>query len=131
VIRSIAAVLAGYVAMFAGVTLATILAAWIMLGGFEPVLPTPAYLAVNLAYSLFFAALGGYVTARIASISPMGHVWVLTAIVAVLAVLVLLVSSGPGQDRQPAWYPYAILVVGIVGIPLGGKLRAARELSKR
>jgi len=125
--RSVAAVLAGYVAMAGGVMLATIVAAWAILGGVdEYVTPTPAYLAVNLAYSLFFAGLGGYVTARIAASSPMAHVWVLTAIVALLAVAMLLVSGHENQGQQPAWYSWALLAVGILGIPLGGKLRAAR-----
>ena len=44
-----------------------------------------------------------------------------------LAVVMLLASGGQAQGQQPAWYPYALLVVPVVGIPLGGKLRGAYE----
>jgi hypothetical protein len=74
-VRSILSVLAGYAAMAVLVVLATRLAVKLMLHGTDmqsamKIKPTTSYLAVNLAYSVLFAVLGGFITATIAGRAP-------------------------------------------------------------
>jgi hypothetical protein len=128
-IRSIGAVLAGYAAMAVVVVLATKLAVKLMSlqappGGMPA--PTGGYLVVNLLYSFAAALLGGWITARLAASSPLGH----AAALAGFALLMAVVSSlaGPQAQGQPAWYPWVIGLLGAAGVLAGGWLRAAGQL---
>ena len=124
--RSILAVLAGYAVMAILVGVSTAVAARVLLGakdlkGAMKLSPTPAYLAVNLAYSGAFAALGGFTAAFVAARAPMGHAVALGALLLVLAVLLRRQNSGSGQ---PGPYGWALVVLLPACAVLGGYLRA-------
>jgi hypothetical protein len=131
-LRSIAAVAAGFALLAIGVMIATNVAVGLMLPTPEAG-PTPAYLAVNLAYSAAFAVAGGYVTAKAAPYAPRVHVLALAGLLLLLglAALVGTAASGATQPQQPAWYPYVVLVLGPAGAILGGYLRAAAVARRR
>lgn len=78
--------------------------------------------AANLTIGAFGAVLAGWLTARIAGFAPYGHA---TALAAVVAVLSIVSASNDTAVPQPAWYPAAAGIVVVVGVLLGGKLRAA------
>jgi TM2 domain-containing membrane protein YozV len=126
-LRSIAAVVGGLGFMAATVTVGTLLASGLF-GAPQQVAGKPAagiltaYLLVNLAICGLGAVLGGWLAARIASFAPYGHAAVMAAIVAALSVTT---ATGTPDAGQPDWYPPLLGLVAVLGILLGGKLRAA------
>jgi hypothetical protein len=129
-LRSVAAVAAGYGVMSLTVIGGIIIAASLFVpgglqavaGGARPTALPAAYLALNLATGALGAVLGGWLAARIAAFAPFGHAAVLAAMVATLTgVTAASVPAGP----QPGWYPIAIGVIGVGGVLAGGTLRAA------
>lgn len=130
ILRSVAAILAGYGFMALTVMVGIIIATALFVPGGVPAamsgappasLPV-AYLAANLGISLLGAVLGGWITARIAVFAPFGHAAALAAIVATLTIL--SAAMGPAGS-QPVWYPIVIGILGVVGVLAGGMLRAA------
>lgn len=94
-IRSILAVIAGYLTMAAVVVVLTMLC--VVIFHLQSGHPTPVYLALNMAYSVAAAALGGWVTALIAKRSPIAHGVALAVLILVLSALQLL-HPAPGQS---------------------------------
>jgi MFS family permease len=127
IMKSVAAIAAGLGFMAATVTVGTLLAS-ALLGGGEPADGKPSatalvvYLLLNLVICGIGAILGGWLAARIATFAPYGHAAVMAAIVAVLSITTATGASAPGH---PEWYPSALGLVAILGVLLGGKLRAA------
>jgi hypothetical protein len=135
ILRSVAAIVAGYGFMAVTVTVGIIIATALFApAGMPPAengtaasrLPV-AYLAANLVISLLGAVLGGWLTARIAAFAPFGHAAALAAIVATLTILT--VATAPA-GTQPAWYPIVIGSLGVVGVLGGGMLRAAASATR-
>lgn len=124
-LRTLLAVFAGYAVMAVLVVIATGVAAKRLLHAadlrsVEKLSPTPAYLAVNLAYSLLFAIVAGWVTAALDPKSPVTAIRWLAA----FTVLMAVVSWMQGREsRRPNWYAPVLLLLGIVGVLLGGYLR--------
>lgn len=119
-VRSIVGVIAGFVVMALLTMLATAVAAKAMLaGGGNPPLPTRPYLAVNLAYSAAFAALGGYLSAVIAARAPVGHALVLAGLLLITGIY----SFALNQPGQPRWYAATLIGLGPLSALLGGYLR--------
>jgi hypothetical protein len=127
IMRSVAAVAVGLGFMAATVTVGTLVAS-VLIGGGEladgrPVAtPKATYLALNLAICGIGAILGGWLAARIASFAPYGHAAVMAAIVAVLSITT---ATGAPASAHPGWYPSVLSLVAVLGVLLGGKLRAA------
>jgi hypothetical protein len=124
ILRSVAAIGVGLGFMAATAAAGTLLATAIS-GGPRPdgaaANTSMTYLVLNLITCGFGSVLGGWLAARIAVFAPYGHAAVMAAIIAVLSATVS-VAPTPGE---PGWYPSAIVLTAVVGILLGGKLRAA------
>ena len=128
-LRSVAAVIAGYLSMAAlvmvGIVAAT--AALVpgglatMRGGATAGALSTGYLAANLVVSLLGAILGGWVAARIGQRAPFAHALVLAALAGCFALVTALRGAQPGQ---PAWYPWTLAAIAVTGILIGGWLRA-------
>ncbi|MGH7566593.1 MAG: hypothetical protein ACREK2_07165 [Gemmatimonadota bacterium] len=124
--RSVLAVLAGFAAMAIVVIVATVLFARLLYPDAEPgapPTPTGAWLAINLAYSLAAAVLGGWLAAYLAPRAPFGHAVALAVVAAAMAIPGILSGGSPGQ---PAWYPAVLAALAIGGILLGGRLSPRR-----
>ena len=126
ILRSVAAIAGGLGFMAATVTVGALLAS-AALGDPRPgAKPSDAVLTTYLVLSLLICAvgavLGGWLAARIASFAPYGHASVMAAIVAVVSATPATGAPPPGY---PGWYPSVLALVAVVGILLGGKLRAA------
>jgi hypothetical protein len=124
--RSALAVLAGFGAMVGVVIVATVLAAGMLAEPSRagPATATPAWLSVNVAYSLAAAILGGWLTARLAPRAPFAHATALGAVAVAMAIPSLLRGASMGQ---PAWYPGVMTAVAVAGILAGGALHRRRE----
>jgi len=129
-LRSIAAVVAGFGFMASTVMVGSIIASALFVpagmmataGGGAPAPMPVLYVAANLVVSLLGAVMGGWLAARIGAFAPLSHALALAIVTAVLAAVSALHPAG---GAQPAWYPPVVGIIGIAGILLGGKLRAA------
>jgi hypothetical protein len=126
ILRSVAAIAVGLGFMAATVRTGTLVASGLIGGGPEAGNPSPmataTYLYVNLAICGIGAILGGWLAARVASFAPYGHAAVMAAVVAVLSITTV---TGAPAPSYPGWYPSALGFVAVLGVLLGGKLRAA------
>ncbi len=116
-LKSIRAVLAGYALVAALVIVATLVASKVLPE------PTTTYLVLNLSYSLVFAVIGGYVTARIAPHSPLIHAGALAAIFLFVSFAASLLSAAAETAAfiaQPSWYPFVVALLGAGGVVVGG-----------
>ena len=124
-VRSVGAVLAGFAVMAGVVIVTTVLATKLLVGQSPPGhRPPTRHLVVNLLCGLLAAMLGGFVCAWIAVSDLLAHVTAL----AVFVVLLAVVSARSGQSGTPgmaSWYPYGIAGIGVVGVLLGGAIRAS------
>jgi hypothetical protein len=121
ILRSVAAVASGLGFMAATVRVGILLAS-ALVGTPQPAdAALTAYLFLNLAVCGAGAILGGWLAARVASFAPYGHAAVMAAIVAVLSLSTATAAPAAGS---PGWYPGALGLVAVVGVLLGGKLRA-------
>jgi hypothetical protein len=125
ILRSVAAIAVGLGFMAATVRTGTLVASG-LIGGPEAGNPSPmataTYLYVNLAICGIGAILGGWLAARVAAFAPYGHSAVMAAVVAVLSITTM---TGAPAPSYPGWYPSALGFVAVLGVLLGGKLRAA------
>jgi SAM-dependent methyltransferase len=115
IVRSIIAVLAGYLVLALLVVAAGAAAGAALLGSVTA-RPSGAYLSVNLAAGLVAAGLGGWLTSRLAP----GKVWYHLAALAALLVILTPPSGAPG------WYRGSLVGVGIAGVLLGGLVQTGR-----
>jgi hypothetical protein len=124
--RSVLAVVVGLAAMAITVIVATVLSVRLLYPEAEPghhPAPTAAWLAVNFAYSLAAAVLGGWLAAYLAPRAPFPHAVALAVVAIAMALPGILGGGSPGQ---PDWYPPVMAAVAVVGILLGGKLARRR-----
>lgn len=127
IMRSLAAIIVGLGFMAATTTVWMIVAnATFMPGGPEVArassIRMAAYLYANLIVCGVGAVIGGWLAARIAPSAPYGHAAALAAIVAIVSIPS---ATGAPAPAHPGWYPAAIGLIGVLGVLLGGKLRAA------
>jgi len=121
-LRSLGAIVAGFVAMVVVVMVATavgtMLPGMLVDGG-----PTTLWLVVNLSYSMAAAAVGGWIAAHLA---PRRRWWHGAALAAFIAIAWLL-GDGQPMPGQPTWYPQVITLIGVVGILAGACWRDQRD----
>ena len=125
--RSVLAVIVGFAAMAIAVIAATVVAMRLLYPEAEPGLlpaPTTAWLAVNFAYSLGAAMLGGWLTAYLAPRAPFAHAVALAVVAVAMALPGIFGGGSPGQ---PDWYPPLMAALAAGGILLGGKLARRRS----
>jgi hypothetical protein len=84
--------------------------------------PGRAYLALNFFVCGMGGLVGGWLTARVAPSSPYAHAAALAALVALISIPA---ATGAPSASYPGWYPGAIGLIAVLGVLLGGKLRAA------
>lgn len=126
-LRSVLAVLGGFITMAILVMISTAVAAQKLIPGGLRAMATPgtpvprAYLTANLAASALAAFLGGFVTARIAATMPLRHGLYLAAFMCAMGMLSARMEAG----RQPRWYQVIMCTVmpaiAVLGAWLGGQ----------
>jgi len=119
VLRSIGAVAAGLVAIFAITTVTDIVMH--AAGIFPPVGAPPmsgALFLLAFAYRLVFDVAGCWLTARLAPARPMRHALVLGAIGFVLSIA----GAAAMWNAGPAWYPLALAASALPCAWLGARL---------
>ncbi|KAA3645525.1 MAG: hypothetical protein DWQ07_13745 [Chloroflexi bacterium] len=128
-LRSILAVIVGFVV----ITILNIIAVPLFgavlpqsVAGPDGSLPATGWIIFNLAYGLIFAAVGGYIAARLAQRTELTHAAALAAVILLLGAFYAFSggSAGPDLLPPPTWYLVVLPAVGVAGVMLGGWLRA-------
>jgi hypothetical protein len=126
--RSIAAVVVGYLVMavlIAGTTLLHLKLLGIGLAELQaphPNLPD-SFAVVNIIYSTFFAAVGGWICAAIAKRARLKHGVILAVLVFVLSLISVYIDRG----KQPVWYQACLVLFGAPATAAGAWVRAKRD----
>jgi len=126
-LRSIGAVILGYLAMAIPIFATT---TWHMILVLGKMPEPPAHMdlpvsfgVVNLVYSTLFAAFGGFVCAAIASQNRLKHGLVLAGLVFVLSLVSVYIDRG----QQPVWYQASLVLLGAPATAIGAWIRAKKE----
>jgi hypothetical protein len=127
--RSIAAVLAGLVAIFV-VSTATDIALH-AIGVFPPwgQPMSDGLFLLATAYRIVYGVAGSYLTARLAPDRPMRHALILGFIGLALATIGTVATWGRGPEFGPKWYAIAVIAMALPCAWVGGKLGEMRVLS--
>lgn len=113
-LRSIGAILAGYIFMGLAVELI------FLLSGRNPHAPASArFIIVTTLYGTFCAAIGGYVTSRLAGRFPLMHAAVLACLVSFIALISLFAELGVGS----IWSQLVALLFMAPAVMIGAMLR--------
>ena len=126
ILRSVAAVILGFVAL----TLGSVLTGRLLLSLFAVewgTAPDIAFIFTSLGVRLVITILAGFLTALAAPRAPRLHAGVLAAILVFFSLTSLAGLTVSGDPYGPAWYPIAMVVIGPVGVLIGGSLRARRR----
>lgn len=124
ILRSIAAVLAGLIAVFV-LSLGTdvlLHATGIYPPWFKP-MSAPLWLLAT-AYRIVYGILGGYIVARLAPNRPVPHAIVLGVVGLALSIAGAAASWNAGPEFGPRWYPLALVFTAIPCAWAGAKIRA-------
>jgi MFS family permease len=122
-LRSVLAVIAGYVSLSLLVMTSFALIMVIMPQAFPKpgAAPADSLLILILTLGFAFAVIGGYLTAILADRSHFKHVLFLAAVVLGFGIVKIAVEYG----IFPMWYLLTQLASGIGGVLAGGKMRLA------
>lgn len=129
-LRSVGAVLAGFVAVFV-LSLGTDQVLHV-LGVYPPwnqPMYDPGLNFLALSYRIVYTVLGGYITARLAPYNPIRHVLILGIIGLVLATVGAIVAITKA-DLGPSWYPIALALTALPSTWLGGVLYRGRHAER-
>jgi len=123
--RSIGAVLAGFVTIFAVTTATDVLlhATGVFPPWGQPMSDRLFLLAT--AYRIVYGVAGSYLTARLAPDRPMRHALWLGFVGIVFSIAGTLATWGRGPEFGPKWYPLALVAIAIPCAWAGGRLREA------
>ena len=127
-LRSILSVLAGFAAIAALIMPATIISARLMLGtrsreDMMKMKPTPAFTAVNLAFSVVFGVLGGFLTAWIAGHAPLKHALALAGLMFVMGIFSFL-QNLKMKTSEGRGYGATLIILGPACALFGGWLQS-------
>ena len=129
-IRSIFAVIGGFVVVMAVVYAGTLVATELLHpGGLAvavnqpPEAAPPTYYAFLIVISMMGAVLGGWVTSRMAPDREMMHVFGFAALVS-LVTLSSVLGYGESAHLQPVWYKWLFPLAVVGGALFGGRMRA-------
>jgi sugar phosphate permease len=122
-LRSVFAIVGGYITFAISVALTTAVVAHFFPAFFADGAPTSQFIAINLGYSGIAAVFAGFISGLAAGREPLKHAVMLAALCTLYFLLFLGAPTPPGEPVFPAWYKIGLLVVVPPGICLGGFLR--------
>ena len=122
-LRSLFAIIGGYIAMAVGIGATTFLVGKNFSGITLNGQPTEQYIAINLAYSAAFGVFGGYMAALIAGREPLKHAIILATVCYLFFLMSMAAPTPPDMPPLPFWYRVGLLVILGPSVTLGGFLR--------
>jgi hypothetical protein len=127
VIKSIVAVLAGFLAIVVLTSIFDVVLAATGIFPFNPQEYTTGLLLIALVYRTAFAAQGGPVVVKLAPSEPAKHVIVLAAIGTLIGLAGVV--TGWNLPGYPHWYSITLTVLTFPAIWYGGKLAMDKKKS--
>ncbi|MDB5047371.1 MAG: hypothetical protein JWO30_442 [Fibrobacteres bacterium] len=127
VMRSIGAVLAGFVAVFV-LSMGTdmVLHAAGVYPAWGLAMSQQLFLLAT-AYRIVYGLVGGYITARLAPSGPMRHAIILGLIGTVVGLVATAATWNKGPEFGPKWYALAIAAIALPCSWAGGRMAARRK----
>ena len=122
-LRSLFAIIGGYIAMSVGIGITTFLVARFFPGIAVSGQPTANYILINLTYSSLFAIFGGFMAALIAGREPLKHAIILAAVCYLFFLMAMGAPAPPDMPPWPFWYKVGLLIILGPSVTLGGFLR--------
>src|SRR5687767_1179797 len=125
-LRSLTAIVGGYIAyaFLMGFTVLVLQTVLPTAFGAADGSPREAWaMGLEIAYSVIFAMLAGYVTALTARRAEIGHAAILAAIIMLISVI-SLVAVPPGESQ---WYQAVLVILSAGAVVVGGMLRARQS----
>jgi hypothetical protein len=122
-VRSLAAIVGGYIAYLFLMGFTVLVLQTLLPNAFGPAAGSPREgwaMGIEIAYSVLFAIVGGYVTGLIARRAEIGHAAILAAIVLLISVVSLVAAP----DSHPLWYSATLALLSAAAVVVGGMLRA-------
>ncbi len=121
-LKSVLAIVAGWVLTVALVILSTMILSMVFYGGLNPSITegeivSSSFLIANILTGFMAAMAGGYLTANLAPRSGLIHTVILATINLVVAIPMIITGA---QPSQPEWYPMVMAFIGVVGTLDGG-----------
>ena len=126
-VRSILAVIAGYLVMVAGVVVLHNSIGLLLPGNYSELgkAPSLAFMILTIVYRAFGEVVGGYVTGVIAKRAEVKHALALGAVAVALGIVSMIKFWG----LQPVWYQVELILIVAPALWLGGWLRG-RQANK-
>lgn len=128
-IRSVFAIIGGYITFAVGMGLTTALVTRMFPALLANGQPTHNLIALNLGYAAVLAALAGFVAGLAAGREPLKHGIILATVFTLYLLLFVGAPTPPGEPAFPAWYKIGLLVVVPPFVALGGLIR--HQMTKR
>lgn len=122
-LRSVGAVVAGFVAVFVLAVLTDIVLVTVrVLPAMEhPELYSDTLYALIFLYTAVYSGVGGYLTARLAPTRPIAHALVLGVLGTLASTLGAVANWSKAAGHE--WYPIALVIIAIPACWLGGWLQ--------
>jgi hypothetical protein len=119
-VRSILAVLAGYLVLVVGIGVTDFVLSLLSPSGY-PNGPKPGakWMIIELVIGAFLIVCGGYLTASLARRAEMRHALALGVLTATIAAISLIIYHG----LQPVWFQLVVVLVAIPAALAGGRLK--------
>ncbi|HSC46837.1 MAG TPA: hypothetical protein VLG68_01980 [Gammaproteobacteria bacterium] len=121
-LRSVGAVVAGFVAVFvlAVLTDIVLVTARVLPAMEHPELYSDTLYALIFLYTTVYSGVGGYLTARLAPSRPIAHALVLGALGTLASTLGAIANWDKAAGH--AWYPIALIAIAMPACYLGGAM---------
>ena len=126
-LRSIGAVVAGFVAVFvlSILTDGALVVTHVFPDPAHPELFSDGQYAVITVYTALYSVAGAWLTARLAPSRPIVHALVLGVLGALASTLGAIANWDKAAGHE--WYPIALIVIAIPACWLGGRLQQCRK----
>ncbi|MEO5935873.1 MAG: hypothetical protein ABIP81_01530 [Terriglobales bacterium] len=122
-LRSLFAIIGGYITFALGLALANALVVRLFPALVVAGPSSPKFIVTSLTVALLLAILGGFMAGLIAGREPLKHAVILAVICALYFLLFLGAPTPPGELAFPVWFKIGLLIVVPPATALGGFLR--------
>jgi hypothetical protein len=129
-LRSLFAIIGGYIAMAVGIGVTTFVVGRYFPGIAAGGQPTDQYIAINLAYSAVFGIFGGYMAALTAGREPLKHAIILATVCYLFFLMSMAAPTPPDIPPWPFWYRVGLLVILGPSVTLGGFIRQQQQVKQ-
>jgi hypothetical protein len=123
-VRSILAVISGFLWLLILTNIATVLVVFVLFSSGGNIYPTPGFLIINAAFNLLFAIPAGFITASISKETPQRDIAILALVIFIFSIASLFLITRVSQ--QPVWYSIILIILIPLTVLIGGQIKIKR-----